>query len=68
MLKTIYYYAVIVLYNKILSSSASLSSLLNLSEYQISIIVLDNSVNENAIKNRELAYNFNIDYYGMNGN
>lgn len=62
------YFAVIVVYNKLIQNSVSISNLLEIQIDNLNIIVLDNSSREYAKQNSKLSENLKIQYHSMCGN
>lgn len=63
------FYAVVVIYNKNLSKSITISNLINCSIDKLEIVVVDNSSDSNlAIDNEKSAEALNLKYISMKGN
>lgn len=62
------YYAVVVLYNKKIQESITISHLMQLQEEQLHIIVLDNSTDDYVVENRKYFPNDLLTYHSMGGN
>lgn len=62
------YYAVVVLYNKRIQDSITISHLIQLQEEQLYIIVLDNSTDKFVLENREYFSTDLLTYHSMGGN
>lgn len=62
------YYAVVVLYNKKIQESITISNLIQLEEKDLHILVLDNSLNEYVEKNKEYFPKSLLTYHSMGGN
>lgn len=62
------YYAVVVLYNKKIQESITISHLIRLKEEQVHIIVLDNSTDDYAVVNRKYVPVGLLTYHSMGGN
>lgn len=62
------YYAVVVLYNKKIQKSITISHLMQLQEKQLHIIVLDNSTDDYVVDNRKYYPIDLLTYHSMGGN
>ena len=62
------YFAVVVIYNKLIQNSASITSLLKLEISNLHIIVIDNSLNEYVEQNSISHKDLKLKYYSMYGN
>ena len=62
------YYAVVVLYNKKIQDSITISNLLQLQEEHLHIIVLDNSMDTYVVENRGHFSEESLMYHSMGGN
>lgn len=62
------YYAIVVLYNKKIQESITISHLMQLKEEQLHIIVLDNSTDDYVVENKEYFPIDLLTYHSMGGN
>lgn len=62
------YYAVVVLYNKRVQDSITISCLMKLKEEHLHIMVLDNSADDYVEKNKTYFLDSLVTYHSMGGN
>ena len=62
------FYAVVVLYNKRIQDSITISYLTRLKEKSLHILILDNSMDNYVEDNKIFSTNSSLTYYSMGGN